>query len=140
MTRTYELAFVVEPRQSDEDVQAIIQRFQDLIEGVGASVTYIDNWGKRKLAYPIRKYHEGKYVFMYVANNGKTVPWPDVERLLLQDEKILRHLVIRTDEDIKRAERKGKVKPAPPGAAPASATTNLAPDLDPEGDDVNGAP
>lgn len=139
MNRSYELGFVVEPRQSDEEVQAITNRFKELIEGGGAEVTYIDSWGKRKLAYPIRKYNEGKYVFLYVATDGRAVNWSEIERLLLQDEKILRHLVVRTDADLKRAERKGKVKPAPPGSAPTSTLANLAPDLDPEGENEHGA-
>lgn len=136
MTRMYELGFVVEPRQSDEEVQAITTRFKELIEGSGAEVTYIDSWGKRKLAYPIRKYNEGKYVFLYSqTTDNKAVNWSDIERLLQQDEKILRYLVVRTDADLKRAERKGKVKPSPPGTEPTSSTANLAPDLDSEGDD-----
>jgi small subunit ribosomal protein S6 len=136
MTRTYELGFVIEPRQSDEEVQALAQRFTELIEASGASVTYTDLWGKRKLAYPIRKYTEGKYVFLYVSAEGKKVPWPDVERLMQQDEKILRHLVVRTDEDLKRAER-GKIKPAKPGQIPTEPMPNLAPDTDLDGDDDN---
>lgn len=116
MTRTYELGFIVEPRQNDDEVQAITDRFTGMLEDAGSTVTYIDHWGKRKLAYPIRKFQEGKYVFVYVSSENVTPPWPDIERLMMQDEKILRFLVVRTDEDLKRAERKGKVKPAKPGA------------------------
>ena len=116
MTRTYELGFIVEPRQNDDEVQAIIDRFTGLIEEAGSTITYIDSWGKRKLAYPIRKFNEGKYVFVYVTAENEPPPWTEVERLMTQDEKILRYLVIRTDEDLKRANRKGKVKPPVPGA------------------------
>lgn len=116
MTRTYELGFVVEPRQNDDEVQAITDRFTGILEEAGSKITYVDHWGKRKLAYPIRKFQEGKYVFVYVASDNGTPPWPDVERLMMQDERILRFLVVRTDEDLKRAYRKGKVKPPVPGA------------------------
>lgn len=109
--RIYELGFIVEPRQNDEEVQALTERFQGMIEDSGSKVAYIDHWGKRKLAYPIRKFNEGKYVFLYVTSDESVPPWPDIERLMLQDERILRHLVVRTDEDLKRALRKGKVKP-----------------------------
>ncbi|MEL7059347.1 MAG: 30S ribosomal protein S6 [Acidobacteriota bacterium] len=111
MLRTYELGIVVEPRQTDDDVQAIAERFHTMIEEVGARVTEIDHWGKRKLAYPIEKFNEGRYVFLYVTTDGPVPPWPEIERLLQQDERVLRHLVVRTDEDLKRAMRKGKVKP-----------------------------
>ena len=119
MTRTYELGFIVEPRQNDDEVQAITDRFTGMLEDAGSTVTYVDHWGKRKLAYPIRKFQEGKYVFVYVSADDAAPPWSDVERLMMQDEKILRFLVVRTDEDLKRAERKGKVKPAKPGAQKA---------------------
>ena len=115
MTRTYELGFIVEPRTSEDDAHAILDKFKGMITDSGANITHVDHWGKRKLAYPIRKYKEGRYFFVYVSSDV-TVPWPDVERLMMQDEKILRHLVVRTDEDIKRAMRKGKVKPQIPGA------------------------
>ncbi len=115
MTRTYELVFIVEPRQSDDEVQTITKKYTDLIEGSGAEIKYLDHWGKRKLAYPIQNYKEGKYVVVYVWTDGK-VPWPDVERLLMQDEKVLRHLVVRTDKDLKRAAR-GKIQPRMPWEA-----------------------
>ena len=117
MTRTYELGFIVEPRVPEEEAQALCDKYKGLIEDSGAQVTHVDDWGKRKLAYPIRKYNEGRYFFLFVSAEAEVeVPWPTVERLLMQDEKTLRHLVVRTDEDIKRAMRKGKVKPAQPGA------------------------
>ena len=112
MTRTYELVFIVEPRQSDEEVQAITEKYTEMITASGATIQYVDHWGKRKLAYTIRNFNEGKYVVVYVATDGR-VPWPEIERLLMQDEKVLRHLVVRTDEDLKRAAR-GKVQPKMP--------------------------
>ena len=119
MTRTYELGFIVEPRQNDDEVQAITDRFTGMLEDAGSKVTYVDNWGKRKLAYPIRKFQEGKYVFVYVTSEAGSPPWPDIERLMMQDERILRHLVVRTDQDWKRALRKSKVTPVLPGAEEA---------------------
>ncbi len=113
MTRLYELGFIVEPRQSDDEVQAITDKYKAMIEASGAEIKHVDYWGKRKLAYAIQNLREGKYVFIYVAADGP-VPWPDIERLLMQDEKVLRHLVVRTDKDLKRALRKAKIKPRMP--------------------------
>ncbi len=114
MSRTYELAFIVDPRQSDDEVQAITAKYRGMIEASGAKITAEDHWGRRKLAYTINKLNEGKYVFLYVSADGR-VPWPDIERSMLQSEQVIRHLVVRTDQDIKRANRKGKVKPPAPG-------------------------
>ena len=107
MTRTYELGLVIEPRQGDDDTQAMVAKYREMIEGAGGTVTEEDHWGKRKLAYTIRNYNEGKYVFLYVSSPG-AVHWGDIERNLMQNEKVLRHLVVRTDLDLKRAETKGK--------------------------------
>ncbi len=114
MTRLYELGFIVEPRQSDDEVQTITEKYIGMITASGAEIKLVDNWGKRKLAYSIRNYNEGKYVFVYVAADGGGVPWPDIERLMMQDEKVLRHLVVRTDKDWKRALRKAKITPRMP--------------------------
>ncbi len=113
MTRLYELGFIVEPRQSDDAVQAITDKYTAMIEASGAEIKHVDSWGKRKLAYTIQNYNEGKYVFVFVSTDQR-VPWPDIERLLMQDEKVLRHLVVRTDKDLKRAYRKAKIKPRMP--------------------------
>ncbi len=130
MTRTYELGFVVEPRQSDEEVQALTDKYKEMIVAAGAEVTYEDHWGKRKLAYPIEKYTEGKYVFLYISANGTVPPFPEIERLMGQNDKVLRFLTVRTDEGIKRAMRKGKIKPHIPGqeeeAEPAVEETDKA--------------
>lgn len=114
MERTYELAFIVDPRQSDDEVTAITAKYKDMITTSGAVITAEDYWGKRKLAYPIQKLTEGKYVFLYVTTE-KTVPWPDIERSMQQSEQVIRYLVVRTDQDLKRALRRGKVKPPIPG-------------------------
>lgn len=123
MPRTYELGFIVEPRQSDDDVKTIATKYRQMIEASGATITEEDHWGKRKLAYPIHKFTEGYYVFLFVSTDGPA-PWPDVERLLMQDEKILRHLIVRTDLDLKRAASKGKKKSPriQPGQDEAEAT------------------
>ncbi len=113
MTRLYELGFIVEPRQSDDAVQEITDKYTGMIEASGAEIKFVESWGKRKLAYSIQNFNEGKYVFVYASADDR-VPWPDIERLLMQDEQILRHLVVRTDLDLKRAYRKAKIKPRMP--------------------------
>lgn len=114
MTRTYELCFIVEPRRSEEEAQAICDKYKDLIAESGATIDHVWLWGKRKLAYQINNFKEGIYWVIYVTADGVTVPWPNIERLMMQDEYVLRHLVVRTDEDLKRAARKAKVQPKQP--------------------------
>ncbi|MEA2600183.1 MAG: small subunit ribosomal protein [Acidobacteriota bacterium] len=114
--RTYELMFVVDPRVSDEDVVTMTQEYKNMISAGGSTITAEENWGRRKLAYTIDKLSEGKYVLFYVSSETGKTALPEVEHRMRQNDKILRYLTVRTDEDLKRAARR---QPAP-GAAPAS--------------------
>jgi len=118
--RTYELMFVVDPRVSDEDATAMAQDYRNMITAGGSEITSEENWGRRKLAFPINKVNEGKYFLFYISSElGKTA-LPEVEHRMRQNEKILRYLTVRTDEALKRAARRqpagGAVAPGTPGA------------------------
>jgi small subunit ribosomal protein S6 len=113
--RTYELMFVVDPRVSDEDVVAMTTEYRHMITAGGSTITAEENWGRRKLAYTIDKLNEGKYVLFYVSSEAGKTALPEVEHRMRQNEKILRYLTVRTDEDLKRAARR---QPAG-GAAPS---------------------
>ena len=118
--RTYELMFLIDPRVPDEEVVTLTQEYKNMITAGGSQITGEENWGRRKLAYPINKLSEGKYVLLGVTSaTGKTA-LPEVEHRMRQNDKILRYLTVRTDEDLKRAARRqpaGGVAPAPaPGA------------------------
>ena len=116
--RTYELMFVVDPRVSDEEVVTMTQEYKNMIASGGSTITAEENWGRRKLAYTIDKLNEGKYVLFYISSeNGKTA-LPEVEHRMRQNEKILRYLTVRTDEDLKRAARRQPAAGAAAGAAP----------------------
>jgi small subunit ribosomal protein S6 len=124
--RTYELVFVVDPRVSDEDVVAMTQEYKQMITAGGSQVSKEESWGRRKLAYPIAKLNEGKYVLLGIESEGGKSSLPEVEHRMRQNDKILRHLTVRTDEDLKRAASRhpktaGRVGESPAGLADASA-------------------
>lgn len=116
--RTYELMFVVDPRVPDEDVVTMAQEYKNMITAGGSQITGEENWGRRKLAYPIDKLTEGKYVLLYVGSEVGKTALPEVEHRMRQNDKILRYLTVRTDEDLKRAARR---QPAGGGPAPVPA-------------------
>jgi small subunit ribosomal protein S6 len=124
--RTYELMFVVDPRVADEDVVAMTSEYKNMITAGGAQITAEENWGRRKLAFPIDKLNEGKYVLLYVGSETGKSALPEVEHRMRQNDKILRYLTVRTDEDLKRAARRqpaaGAV--ATPGITPGNAPGN----------------
>ncbi len=113
--RTYELMFVVDPRVSDEEVVTMTHDYRHMIIGGGSEITKEENWGRRKLAYPIEKLNEGKYFVFYISSEGGKTALPEVEHRMRQNDKILRYLTVRTDVDLKRAGRRRAARG--PGAA-----------------------
>lgn len=119
--RTYELMFVVDPRVSDEDVVGLTNDYRQMINVGGTEVTKEENWGRRKLAFPIDKLNEGKYVLFYIQSQDGKTPLAEVEHRMRQNDKILRFLTVRTDLDLKRAgSRVTAVTAAGTGAAEAA--------------------
>lgn len=108
MKRTYELALVLDPALSDEEQVGTVDEYKKMITSSGAVIAKEESWGKRKLAYPIGKITEGRYVFLYIVADGVVPPIREIETRLNQNERVLRYLTVRTDEDLRRAARKGK--------------------------------
>ena len=94
--RTYEVVFVADPRLSEEEVVDLSQTVQEIIRSRGGEVIREESWGKRRLAYPINRLNEGRYVLLEVQTNDEN-PLPEVERRMQQNEMILRYLAVRTD-------------------------------------------
>lgn len=104
--RDYELMFIISPLAStEEDINANIDRVQQAITSQGGEVTRVEHsapWGRRKLAYPIRKYAEGEasrrsfteghYVLCYFSL--ATSQLPEVERALKLNDSILRYMLL----------------------------------------------
>jgi small subunit ribosomal protein S6 len=133
--RTYELIFVVDPRVSDEEVVTMIQEYRQMITAGGSEISVEENWGRRKLAYPINKLTEGKYVLFGITSQDGKTSLHDVEHRMRQNEKILRYLTVRTDEDLKRAARRKQAARTGPGTSPATDATD-ATDVDTDRDDT----
>jgi small subunit ribosomal protein S6 len=108
MKRTYELALVLDPSLSDEDQVGLVDEVKKMVSSKGVEVVKEESWGKRKLAYPVGKVTEGRYVFLYIVAENDAPPVSLVEKRLNQNERVLRYLWVRTDEDLRRAMRKGK--------------------------------
>lgn len=108
MRRTYELALVLDPSLSDEDQVGLVDEVKKMVSSKGVEIVKEESWGKRKLAYPVGKVTEGRYVFLYIVAENDAPPVSLVEKRLNQNERVLRYLWVRTDEDLRRAMRKGK--------------------------------
>ncbi|MFN0122991.1 MAG: 30S ribosomal protein S6 [Blastocatellia bacterium] len=101
--RTYEVMFIVNPNATDEEQQKLIALLETAVNDRGGKITKVDNWGRRKLAYPIKKFEDGIYIILYIEGTGREIA--EVERRLRVTDLALRHITVRTDEDLRRAEK-----------------------------------
>ena len=93
--RDYELVLVISPEVVDDRFEAAIDNVRRYVTGKGGSIVDVEQWGKKRLAYPIRQFGEGNYVlvrFKLEPAFGK-----ELEANLHISEEVLRHLLIRLD-------------------------------------------
>ena len=91
----YEALYIIVPTLDEESIKASIEKFKGIVETNGGEVTAIDEWGKKRLAYPIDYKTEGYYVLMSFASAPEFPT--ELERNFKIDETILRYLVTRKD-------------------------------------------
>jgi small subunit ribosomal protein S6 len=129
--RTYEVMFIVRPDVADEDVDKLVANLESNANTAGAKIQTTERWGKRKLAYDVRRFSEGNYILMKLDADGKAIH--EVERRLRVAEPVIKFITVRTDEKQKKLDkiqklRATKVKrsatevPAAAETAPAAAT------------------
>ena len=93
--RDYELVVIISPEAGDEAVEATIDSLSRFITGNGGTVSTVERWGKRKLAYPIKRFLEGSYVLTQF--KLKPALSRQLEANLRLSEGTLRHLLVELD-------------------------------------------
>jgi len=101
--RNYEVVFVAAPTLTTEELDAFITHIQGVVEGKNGKIVKIDNWGKRSLAYRIKKYREAYYVVLTIEGDGAVIA--EMERRFRVTDYVVRFLSVRIDEDIKRSDK-----------------------------------
>ncbi|HEV2719942.1 MAG TPA: 30S ribosomal protein S6 [Thermoanaerobaculia bacterium] len=138
--RTYEVLFILSPQVPEEEATNLVGELKKVAEGTGAKLSHEEAWGRRRLAYPIQKSNEGIYHLFVFESDGSLA---ELDRRMKNSDRILRHMIVRTDLEHKRAEKlakknpkKERVRPAPafapaepaaPAPAPAPAPAAPAP-------------
>jgi small subunit ribosomal protein S6 len=115
--RLYETTFIVNAALEDSDIEAVITKVLNQVTNNGGNIQEINKWGRRRLAYPINKKHNGYYVHALFEVLPEFVP--QLERYLTLDDTILRHLTLQINRDIlqlraKRAMEEGQESFVPP--------------------------
>ena len=120
MLKQYETVFIATPVLSEEQMKETVKKYTDLLASRGAEIVYENNWGMRKLAYPIRKKTTGFYYLIEFRAEGSVVA--DLEIAYKRDERLLRFLTVSLDKyaiaynEKKRAAKKA-AEEAPVAAA-----------------------
>lgn len=96
----YELTYIVNAALSDDQIKEVIRRIHQYIEEQGGEIVEVNEWGTRRLAYPIQKRRNGYYVNMYFRAPGSLIA--ALERFLEIDEQVLRYLTLRMDVKMQR--------------------------------------
>lgn len=113
----YEFTYIVNAVLSEEQIKAVVERINGLIKENGGDVKEVNEWGSRRLAYPINKKRNGYYVNMYMDAPGEFIV--KLERALEIDDDILRYMTLRMDAKMQRSyeEKKTSQPKAEPEAA-----------------------
>jgi len=93
--RKYEVIFIQNPSFDEETVKANIEKFKGVIENGGATIENVDFWGKRKLAYEIKKESEGYYTLIHFTA-GPELP-KELDRIFRITDGILRHIIVKEE-------------------------------------------
>lgn len=119
----YECAVVLSTTLSEEQTQEQVEQVKAWIAGTGATVSDIDLWGRKRLAYPINKQRDGYYVIYYFTLETEGARLTELERRFQTSEAVIRHLVVRLpplketprvpkeEEKEEKAEKEGKEEP-----------------------------
>ena len=95
-TRDYELVMILSPEATESEAAATARRISTLIADGGGSVSHQENWGSRRLAYPIQRFIEGNYFIMRCVMNPQAAT--ELDKTLNAAQDVLRHLIFRLEK------------------------------------------
>lgn len=95
--RSYELVMIVRPDLDEEATRAVIEKAKNVIVQNGGQIEKEDIWGKRRLAYEIKHHKDGFYAVLNF--KGAPAAEQELDRVLKLSDDVIRHMIVRTDED-----------------------------------------
>ena len=102
-SRQYELVYIVTPEASDDQVAELHTQIEQIVQRYNGTFDKTENWGKKKLAYEIGRHREGTYVVETITGSGELMK--EIDRRLKVIDQVIRHLVVRVDEELRVAQR-----------------------------------
>ncbi len=95
--RFYEVVFLVHPDHSDQ-VKSMVEGYQKMVFSTGGSVSRVEDWGRRQLAYPIHKVHKAHYVLMNIQTTADGIQ--ELRLKLEQSDFVLRNLILQMNSAV----------------------------------------
>ena len=92
----YETVFILTPVLSEDQMKETVKKYEDQLTNNGAEIVHEENWGMKKLAYPIQKKSTGFYQLIEYKAEGNVIA--DVETELKRDERVMRFLTVKLDK------------------------------------------
>ena len=109
--RLYETAFLIAPNLPDDEVEKLVNELADVVSEKKGKMENIDNWGKRRLAYSVKKFNEAYYLF-FLYQSEPDIPI-ELERRFKQTEAVIRYMTLKKDErENIRKKKKGAARKA----------------------------
>lgn len=120
----YESIFIINPNITDDETNAVIKKMQDVVAKQGAEMLKFEDWGKKKLAYEVKKQKRGHYVFFQFKSTPAAIA--ELERTYKLTDAVIKFLSVKLEKELRlKPEPKKKkgdaAKPAPPASEPQSA-------------------
>ena len=103
MNRKYELVYVVSPDATEAQVTELQTQVEGIVQRMGGTLEKTENWGRRKLAYEIGRHKEATYILDVINGSGELMK--ELDRRLRVMDQVIRHMVVRVDEEKKVVER-----------------------------------
>jgi small subunit ribosomal protein S6 len=103
LQRQYEVVFIVDPAAEDEEVTRLTENLKQIATDQGGTITKAESMGRRPLAYEILHKTEGSFVLLEIQGSGREIA--ELERRMRVNDRIIRYLTVRVDEDRRRAEK-----------------------------------
>ena len=101
--RSYEIVFIINPDAEDAEVMRLTEAVQKIITDQGGKIVKTEMMGKRRLAYEINHKRDGVYVLLEVEGSGREIA--ELERRMRVNDRVLRYMTVRVDEDRRRAQK-----------------------------------
>jgi len=120
----YETIFIAQPELGEEELKGLTEKVQEVISSLNGECRRLEDWGVRKLAYPVKKCFRGRY--FYLNFNGNSALIAELERRLRLDDKVIRYQSVKLEKEADTASTPAEKTVTPQATAETVEETSAA--------------